>query len=606
SADPCDTAAAVRESSSRLRLRRSDADLLPARGDFPRDEVEKPAAREIGLHPHFDFVRTPPSDVEEIRLIDHRHRLLELAVAAIRQQVFARDGVELRGDFDAGAPDSLIEPVGTRAEDLDDVGDRRRGAAPDLVDAPLVEGRGQIEMDRDAAAVRDRGEVLDLRFLIRRSERRDSEKKKNAEGESPHGVAFLPHSRDLRLGVSGDAGRLEVFILFGGGLQDLLHETRMHRVAGLRGRDLADDRPPDEREITEQVEDLVANELIAEAELAVHDTLIIEHDAVFDRPAARQTGSAKLLDIAHETEGARRCDLLQEVVVIEVELHRLAADDRMVEIDLVLENQPVCRGNSNTFIAIDDLDRLLDPQHRNLGAERTDTGGVDEMHERKRAAVDDRNFGTIDPDVDIGDPARHDRGEKMFDGANRYVVLTDRGRVIESSGRSLESGNAKAVEIRTDESDSASSGSGVQRDFRVDAGVKSDTRDADGCVDGFALSEHDWPATRARGVPFSEKLPIALKINGLAHKGRFVSREKCGAGESRLWRNSHMMGRWDYGTDGTYGTYGWNDCVLTIGPIGPIGPIVPSLPSHMGGTTAFYLWPIRPMGGTTAFCPSVP
>src|SRR4051812_2280685 len=187
----------------------------------------------------------------------------------------------------------------------------------------------------------------------------------------------------LRLRVPQHPARGQLFILLGRGVEHLLDEARVQCVTGFRGADLADDRPADECEVAEQIEDLVADELVPEAKLAAHDALVVEHDAVIDRAAARETGSAELLDVAHEAERAGGGDLLEEAVVIEVELQRLPADDRVLEIDLVLENQAICGGDADALVALDDLDRLTDLEDRDLRAEGADAGGVDEMHERK-------------------------------------------------------------------------------------------------------------------------------------------------------------------------------------------------------------------------------
>src|SRR3954447_3261982 len=307
----------------------------------------------------------------------------------------------------------------------------------------------------------------------------------------------------LRFGVSEHAARRQFFVLLGGGLEDLLHEAGVERVAGLRGADLADDRAADEREIAQQIEDLVADELVAEAEVAADHAFVVEHDAVLDRAAAGEAGSAHLLDIAQEAKRAGRRDFLEETVVVEVELQRLPSDDRVAEIDLVLEDQAIRRRDADALLALDDLDRLLDPEDRDLGAEGADAGGVDEMHERQRAAVDDRDFRTVDLDVDVGDAAGHDRREEMLDGADRDVVFADGGRVVEGGGGCLEGGDAEAVEVGADEGDATAGGSGMQRDAGVDAGVKSDAGDADGRVDCFALYVHVRSGIRAREVPRS-------------------------------------------------------------------------------------------------------
>ena len=105
----------------------------------------------------------------------------------------------------------------------------------------------------------------------------------------------------------------------------------------------------------------------------------------------------------------------------------------MREVDLVLQHQPVCGRHANEFLTVDDLDRLAKTKERDFGAEVADAGGVDQMHERQRAAVHNRYLGTIDVDLHVGNSARHDRGQEVFDGTDRDVILAYGRRVVERS-----------------------------------------------------------------------------------------------------------------------------------------------------------------------------
>src|SRR4029078_13383284 len=64
--------------------------------------------------------------------------------------------------------------------------------------------------------------------------------------------------------------------------QQLLHEARVQGVPGADGGDLAVDRAAEERQIADQVEDLVAHEFVAEAQRPVHHARVVEDDAVLD------------------------------------------------------------------------------------------------------------------------------------------------------------------------------------------------------------------------------------------------------------------------------------------------------------------------------------
>src|SRR5947209_10320866 len=121
-------------------------------------------------------------------------------------------------------------------------------------------------------------------------------------------------------------------------------------MTGAIRRDLTDDRTSNQREVAEQVQDLVPDKLIFESKRTIDDPLVIEDDAVLDRSAARQSRRAELLDVAEKSERARRGDLAQEIVVLEIEVHRLFADDGMIEIDLVLEDETIRRSDPNALL----------------------------------------------------------------------------------------------------------------------------------------------------------------------------------------------------------------------------------------------------------------
>ena len=127
------------------------------------------------------------------------------------------------------------------------------------------------------------------------------------------------------------------------------------------------------------------------------------------------------------------------------------------------------------------------------------------MHERQRAAVDDRNFRAVDVDVEIGDAEGHDRGQEMLHGAHGHIVLAHRGGVIERGGRCLQRRNAESIEVRADEGDAVARGNGMKRDSGVDAGVEADAGDADVGADGLALDVH------SRSLPEHGKCHAVLR-----------------------------------------------------------------------------------------------
>src|SRR6266849_9808623 len=161
---------------------------------------------------------------------------------------------------------------------------------------------------------------------------------------------------------------VEAFLTARGRLDHLRHEARMEGVPGPMRGDLASDRTADQREVAQQIEDLMTDEFVAEAERPVDHGVVVEHDAVLDGPASRQARGAKLLDVADESERSRRRDLAEEIVVVIVELVGLPADGRMVEIDLVFQHQAIRRCHADALAVVNDFDGLAQTQQRKFGA----------------------------------------------------------------------------------------------------------------------------------------------------------------------------------------------------------------------------------------------
>ena len=93
---------------------------------------------------------------------------------------------------------------------------------------------------------------------------------------------------------------------------------------------------PQKIEITDGVEHLVLDELVAVAEaVGVEHAVLIEHDGVVEAAALCQPVFTQPLDLLHETEGARARHFAHVGVLGEVDRHFLpgAIDRRVVEDD---------------------------------------------------------------------------------------------------------------------------------------------------------------------------------------------------------------------------------------------------------------------------------
>ena len=203
------------------------------------------------------------------------------------------------------------------------------------------------------------------------------------------------------------------------------HQRAQHRVVELVaaahravGRQQG---PSGERQIADRVEHLVADELVGEAHaFRVEDAVVGDDQRVLERGAERVAGVPQRRHIAHEAEGARARDLAAEAVGLHVDGQRLVADQRMVVVDLGLDAEAARIGRDLAIgVAHRDPHRL---EHADIAArliERRDADGIDRRHERRRAAVHDRRFRTVDLDHRIVDAQAGQRGQNMLGGGHQ-------------------------------------------------------------------------------------------------------------------------------------------------------------------------------------------
>ena len=101
-------------------------------------------------------------------------------------------------------------------------------------------------------------------------------------------------------------------------------ELDVQRVTGLPRVDAAVQGPAEQRQVADEVQDLVADELVAEPQGPGHDAAVVENDRVVEAAAPRQAAGAQGFDLAGEPEGARGRDARRELLRPQREGQRLA------------------------------------------------------------------------------------------------------------------------------------------------------------------------------------------------------------------------------------------------------------------------------------------
>jgi len=83
-------------------------------------------------------------------------------------------------------------------------------------------------------------------------------------------------------------------------------------MPGRAGDDPASQGPPQQREVPHHVEDLVADELVREAKLAVHHAVLPDQDAVVEASPRGETRGRELRELVDEAERPGGSDLVAE------------------------------------------------------------------------------------------------------------------------------------------------------------------------------------------------------------------------------------------------------------------------------------------------------
>ena len=139
-------------------------------------------------------------------------------------------------------------------------------------------------------------------------------------------------------------------------------ERRVQRVAAAVRDEMADHREADERQIADDVEDLVADELVLEAQRVVQHAGLSEHDRVVERAAERQAALPQHLDFLQEAKRAGRRNLLDERLFRDLHRPRLMPDERVIEADAVGDLEVVGRIERDPLVPLGQGDRPQDLQ----------------------------------------------------------------------------------------------------------------------------------------------------------------------------------------------------------------------------------------------------
>src|SRR5262249_44076803 len=111
-------------------------------------------------------------------------------------------------------------------------------------------------------------------------------------------------------------------------------QHRVQPVPGARRAHVTQHGHSGERQVADDVQNLVAHKLVVESQrLLIEDAVARQRDRVFERAAARQTVLAQRLDFLYESEGSGRRALFWIIAGANDDLAPLLADHRVIEVN---------------------------------------------------------------------------------------------------------------------------------------------------------------------------------------------------------------------------------------------------------------------------------
>ena len=159
---------------------------------------------------------------------------------------------------------------------------------------------------------------------------------------------------------------------------------------------MADEREAEKRDIADQVQDLVADELVLEAQARfIHDTVFGQNHGVVQCPAFSEASGPQGFDFVQKSKRASRCNILLKSrggAGIGV---GLGLDQWMIVVNGVRDLRGGRRLDSDSACSINNLNGLRDFHIRLATGLGDHAGRTNQSHEGARAAIQHGDFPCI-------------------------------------------------------------------------------------------------------------------------------------------------------------------------------------------------------------------
>ena len=129
-------------------------------------------------------------------------------------------------------------------------------------------------------------------------------------------------------------------------------------------------------------------------------------------------------------------------------VRRLVPQHRVIEADAVGHLEVIGRIERDALVAARQRDRAHDFQEPLRRREPLEARFVNQVNERRGAAVHDGHFGMVQLDDDVVHAQADERGQQVLDGLDRAVLQRKAGGVLDAAQVRDRGGNLEAAQVR--------------------------------------------------------------------------------------------------------------------------------------------------------------
>ena len=237
--------------------------------------------------------------------------------------------------------------------------------------------------------------------------------------------------------------------------------------------------PTNQRNITDDVTCLVADELIGPAQGGAQHPIVGQHDDVLDIAAQGEAALPQPRHLALEPEGTRPGDFPTEAVGVDGPLAGLPPDDWVIPVHA--DGKPEFVGRRHTVRCTAHAQYKGCAHHKGDGipgllAHPTGLEGVQPRLER---SIQNRQFRPVHFDSDVVQAECEGGGEEMLHGIDGVIALTKPGAPLGGADAMGTRGHCRRLAAVLYEGDAAAGRPRPADDAAGDAGMKGDPGERD-------------------------------------------------------------------------------------------------------------------------------